>query len=125
MNARRRRIYTQKEIDAAVAVTIEVGGTVASQKLGIPRTTLQKWKQKALAARAEAPAPEPVPDPVVEEPKAKKKKVARHYTPSERAVILEYTDKHGPMAASREFGVSRYSIHDWRRKVAAAAAGQG
>lgn len=125
MNARTKRIYTEEEIAAAVAVANEVGGTAAAKKLGIPRTTIQRWKQKAAAAQAAAPAVEPAPEPVTEEPKTKKKRVARLYTPSEKARILEYAAQHGPTAASREYGVSRYSIHDWRRKVTAAAAGQG
>jgi transposase InsO family protein len=50
--------------------------------------------------------------------------VAKVYTPSQRAEILEYADKHGPAAAQRHFKVSRYSIRDWRRKVTRAAAGK-
>lgn len=55
----------------------------------------------------------------------KGKRVARRYTPSEKAEILEYAAANGPAATHRQFGVSRFSIRDWQRKVAAAAAGMG
>lgn len=54
-----------------------------------------------------------------------KKRVARSYTPSERAQALEYAAKHGVSATSRKLGPSRYSIHDWQRKEAKAARGEG
>lgn len=50
--------------------------------------------------------------------------VAKRYTPSQRAEILEYAAKHGPAQAARHFKVTRFAIRDWRRKVARAAAGQ-
>ena len=49
--------------------------------------------------------------------------VAKSYTPSQRAEILEYAAKHGPTATEKSFGVSRFSIREWKRKTAAAAAG--
>jgi len=52
-------------------------------------------------------------------------RVARRYTPSEKARILEYASEHGVSAACREYGVSRFSIYEWRRKVERAAAGEG
>lgn len=50
--------------------------------------------------------------------------VAKVYTPSQRAAILEYASAHGPSAAEQKFGATRFSIRSWRRKVARAAAGQ-
>jgi transposase InsO family protein len=71
----------------------------------------------------EAPPPraaEPVP------PSAPPSRtVARGYTPSQKAVILEYAAAHGVAAASSKHGVSRFSIYDWIRKVKRAAVGQG
>ncbi len=51
--------------------------------------------------------------------------VARSYTPSQKAVILEYAASNGVAAASAKHGVSRFSIYDWKRKVQRAAVGQG
>lgn len=39
----------------------------------------------------------------------------RHYTPSEKARVLEYAADHGVTAAAKHFGTSRFSIYDWRR----------
>ena len=58
-------------------------------------------------------------------PAAKTKTVARSYTPSSRAEILEYASARGATAAATRYQVSRFSIYDWQRKVAAAAKGEG
>ena len=47
------------------------------------------------------------------------------YTPSQKAEILEHAATHGVTEAAKKFGVSRFSIYDWQRKVAKAAAGEG
>jgi transposase InsO family protein len=52
-------------------------------------------------------------------------RVARSYTPSEKAEALEYAATHGVSAASDEYDISRFSIYDWKRKVEKAAAGEG
>lgn len=51
--------------------------------------------------------------------------LARSYTPSQRAEILEHAAAHTVLEASTKFGVSPFSIYDWRRKLTAAAAGLG
>lgn len=51
--------------------------------------------------------------------------VARSYTPSEKAQILEYAAAHGVSAASAKFGASRFTIYDWRHKLEKAAVGRG
>jgi putative transposase len=60
----------------------------------------------------------PLPDSLV-------KRVARSYTPSEKAQALEHAAAHGVSAASDEFEISRFSIYDWQRKLKKAAAGDG
>jgi transposase InsO family protein len=52
-------------------------------------------------------------------------RVARSYTPSEKARALEHAAAHGVSAASEHFGISRFSLYEWRRKLAKAAAGEG
>lgn len=58
-------------------------------------------------------------------PAAKSKTVARSYTPSERAQILEYAAEKSVTESAAKFNVSRFSIYDWQRKVGAAAKGEG
>jgi len=60
----------------------------------------------------------PLPDSLV-------KRVARSYTPSEKAQALEHAAAHGVSAASDELEISRFSIYDWQRKLKKAAAGEG
>ena len=52
-------------------------------------------------------------------------RVARVYTPSQKAVIVEDAASDGVTAAAEKHGVSRFSIYDWQRKVRKAAAGEG
>jgi putative transposase len=58
-------------------------------------------------------------------PPAKSKAIARSYTPSERAQILEYAAEKTVTESATKFNVSRFSIYDWQRKVGAAAKGAG
>ena len=56
---------------------------------------------------------------------AGQRRVAKHYTPSQKAEILEHAAEKGVTAAHNEFGVSRFTIYDWQRKVRLAAQGKG
>jgi transposase InsO family protein len=53
------------------------------------------------------------------------RRVAKVYTPSQKAEMLEYASRHGITDAADHFAVSRFSIYDWRSKVKKAAAGDG
>ncbi len=66
-----------------------------------------------------------LPKPGTPLPNSLVKRVARSYTPSEKAQALEHAAAHGVSAASDEFGISRFSIYDWQRKLKKAAAGEG
>jgi putative transposase len=52
-------------------------------------------------------------------------RVAKIYTPSQKGEILEHAATHGITEASKKFGVSRFSIYGWQRKVNNAAQGEG
>jgi putative transposase len=54
-----------------------------------------------------------------------KMRVAKIYTPSQKAEIVEHSATHGPTETGKKFGVSRYSIYAWQRKVSNAAEGNG
>ena len=132
------RKYTTSEKQAAIARTIEIGAAAASKELGIPRGTLSCWAYraqqgqpgyapqpaKAVPAPEAAAAPEPSSEAPAE-PLPRRTRVARLYTPSEKARALELAARVGVTAASRQLGISRFSIYDWRRKVQLAAEGKG
>jgi transposase-like protein len=52
-------------------------------------------------------------------------RVAKLYTPSQKALVLEDAAKDGITAAAKKHEVSRFAIYAWQRKVAKAAEGQG
>jgi putative transposase len=54
-----------------------------------------------------------------------KSRVAKLYTPSQKAEILEDAAKDGITAAAKKHGVSRYAIYAWDRQVEKAAKGDG
>jgi len=122
MSVTRGKRYTSEQKRTAIELTVKLGPTAAGEKLGIAKSTLSTWAKKAkekeavvvLDARSEA---------AVETPP--RRKVAKRYTPSQRAEILEYVAKHGPAQTERKFDVSRWSIRDWQRKVSLAAQGKG
>jgi putative transposase len=66
-----------------------------------------------------------LPKPGTPLPNSLVKRVARSYTPSEKAQALEHAAAHGVSAAADKFGISRFSIYDWQRKLKKAAAGEG
>ena len=57
--------------------------------------------------------------------RARRTHVAKHYTPSQKAAILEDASRDGVTAASEKHDVSRFSIYEWQRQVQKAAAGEG
>ena len=52
-------------------------------------------------------------------------RVAKLYTPSQKAQVLEYAAAHGVTVAAEKFDISRFSIYDWQRKLSKAAKGEG
>ncbi len=113
--------------EAAAAAVITPPSSTSTPKPR-PASTSPAPVQSATAASVETPpsrtrslAQEPQPPAVA----ATSSAVARRYTPSEKAVILEYASIHGVTETWKHFGVSRFSIYDWRRKVRLAAEGKG
>ena len=142
MTSKEPRSYTAQEKRDALALATEVGPHEAAQRLGIPAGTVSHWRFKARkAAAAGEPwpkGPEPNDSGGNEEAAGttaggeedaavdhKKTRVARVYTPSQRAEALELASKVGVTAASRQLGLSRWSIYDWQRRAALAARGEG
>jgi transposase InsO family protein len=80
----------------------------------------------AEAPRRDVPV-QAAPAPKAAEPSRRtlKTRVAKLYTPSQRAVILEDAGKVGITAAAKKHEVSRFAIYAWQRGVSKAAAGEG
>ncbi|MCP3958162.1 MAG: DDE-type integrase/transposase/recombinase [bacterium] len=136
--------YTPKKRSEVGKDAMRLGVGAAIEKHGIPKSTVCRWKKLAEAdeaAKQKDVEKEPEAGHAVEEPELDEqglptiyrrgagdesgRKVARRYTPSEKAAVLEYACLHGVSEAARKFGASRYSIYDWKRKVERAAEGQG
>jgi transposase InsO family protein len=84
------------------------------------------------AVSEQAPTPAPVSAPSLAQRddtkpsrRTLRSRVAKIYTPSQRAVILEDAAKDGVTAAAEKHDVSRFSVYAWQDKVAKAAAGEG
>ncbi|MFU8803576.1 MAG: transposase [Bradymonadaceae bacterium] len=129
------RKYTPEQKEEAIRLALEVGGRQAALKLGFPYSTLARWASESegassgdgpptndvnAVARSEAgkEGGDPPSFGVDEKHESTSKHVARRYTPSEKARALEYAAEHGVSEASKTLGISRYSIYDWRRKLA-------
>ena len=141
---RKRRQYTAEDRAKVLTAVKDVGVVEAARVHGVPQTTVSTWvgrgapvapsapsaatptlskRQRATAPAATAEPPSP-PTTSASRPAARKR-VARSYTPSEKAQVLEHAAAHGVSAASTKFGASRYAIYEWQRKLAKAAAGEG
>lgn len=117
------RRYTPEERKRALVRSDEIGPTAAGKELGIPEGTICNWrylekKQKALDAAqvAEATTAKSEAKPESRTTTPVKKQVARRYTPSLRAKVIEYVAEHGVSAAAKEFDITRFAIYDWLRK---------
>ena len=150
MATAKRRVYTQEERDAALAdvPTLGVKGSAARHK--VSQSCVSRWASAAgITRQAQAPedaspveaprsTPEPKPDvtaaatpSAAPAPSASTSKrvlrasrIARLYTPSQKAEVVEHAGAHGVTAAAAKFEVSRFSIYDWQRRVAKAATGE-
>ena len=137
-------VYVARQAAGDAELTAPAGlreaGCSASAASGAsqPGDSLKEAPAGRAGRRAEAGdqdagrGPDAVCSPVADEgetegvPKAKKsdRRVARVYTPSQRAEALERADEVGPVQASRELGISRFSIGEWRRKARLHAEGK-
>lgn len=125
-NKQNPRQYTPEQREKATKAALERGPTAASKEFGIPSGTLSCWAFKAREqAKEQEVVPQVQPEESVEPDPEPRNRVAKHYTPSQKAEILDYAAKHGPAKTERKFGVSRWSIRDWQRRVRLAARGEG
>lgn len=112
-----RRRYTAEQREHALALAEKKGLVAAARELGIPKTTVSNWRRrtpKEVEQVREAEGVEP------EKPKGQKR-----YTPSQKAEILEYFGAHSARETTERFGVSKFSIYQWKKQVERAARGEG
>ena len=100
------------------AAAVEKPATVATTTRGSDAPS-QREPVGAVAS------PSVVPTASVRTGGASRSRVAKIYTPSQKAVVLDDAATDGVTAAAAKHKVSRFSIYDWQRKVTKAAAGEG
>ena len=131
---KKRQSYTKEQREAVLADVPTIGVSATARKHGVPQTSVSGWLRArsregltVAAARRKTP-PTPVTPTPRETPTATRtpsSRVAKTYTPSQKAVVLEDAAKDGVTTASKKHGISRFSIYDWQRRVKKAAAGEG
>jgi len=121
------RKYTTKEQKAAIADASRLGLAAAADKHGLPASTLSGWCNRKRRGPEDRAAKQKSSDASAERcvAKAPGTRVAKSYTPSQKAEILEYAAAEGVTAAHKKYTVSRYTIYDWQRKVRRATEGKG
>lgn len=132
-----RRRYSEQEKRKVVLDAAALGVCGAAKKHGIAESNVSRWRKKYqvssedVVGHADDDALVDVDDdggagsaqmPTTRSPG---KRVAKKYTPSQKAEAVEYAAAQGVSAASAALGISRYSIYQWQRQVQDAAAGQG
>ena len=128
---KRHRVYTAEERRLALADVGELGLNAAARKHSIPSSSLGNWA-RAAGSKGEDRAPSAEAGRAAEaeaagfgKPKARTRRVAKVYSPSQKAEVCEYAQAEGVLAASKKFGVSRFTVYEWLRRVEKAAKGQG
>ena len=127
---RARRQYTEQEKREVAVDATTMGVCGAAKKHGISESNVSRWCKKRDATDdkesergdGESRAAERGSGAAARAPT---KRVAKKYTPSQKAEAVERAAAHGVSAAANALGISRFSIYDWQRKVEKAAAGQG
>jgi len=132
------RRYSSEDREQAVSRAREIGVRAAGRELNIPYANITRWLVHSVpaaemgAGSGEVAGSVPAgatpasgvagaPLPVRQKPG---KRVAKAYTPSQRARVLECTAAEGVTVAARKHGVSRFTIYEWQRKVALHARGE-
>jgi len=120
------RKYTVKQRKAALRDADKLGIHAAAAKHDIPPSTLGNWWMWKVSGMRKKPGGSAEPSASVKPAtKPSAPRVAKSYTPSQKAQILEYAAAESVTAAHRKFDVSRFTIYDWLRKVRLAAEGKG
>lgn len=88
-------------------------------------TSTSKPEASATLETKSVPEVPESPPPAPPARRTLRSRVAKVYTPSQKALVLEDAAKDGVTAAAKKHGISRFSIYDWQRRLTKAAAGEG
>jgi len=125
------RRYSSVERAKALSLSDDIGVAKAALRSGIPAGTISSWRwarnhgargseageqSKERGASGDAAPVCQESDVAVVESPAKPARVAKVYTPSQRAQALELLSVVGPAETSRRLGISRFSLYEWKRK---------
>jgi len=144
------RSYTQAERDAVLRDVPSLGVNAAAKKHNVPHACVSRWASASGIRRSPKSSIQPglisssnnnnnnnnnkaqpggtTPRSTVlpaKEVGKKSSRVARLYTPSQKAEALEYAAKHGVAKAAKDLKISRFSFYYWREKTQLAAGGNG
>ena len=146
MGSRKRKKYTTTQREAVLADVLTSGVIAAAKKHRVPQSCVSQWAAAAGVKRVAIQAPattssqiritspkeperaddaSPAATPMPNTKTARQPRVAKVYSPSQKAVVLEDAAKDGVTKASKKHGISRFSIYEWQRKLIKAAAGEG
>jgi transposase InsO family protein len=135
---RRRRRYTAAQREQILKDAEEMGVGEAAGRHAMPASTVFNWRRMLGHSEPAAASPETGSGEEriaegggakagchVDEGVKAERAPARRYTPSEKAQALEKAAAEGVSETSRELGISRFSIYQWRTQAQHAAAGEG
>ena len=125
---RRNRHYGASKREEILRDAFELGPREASKQHGVPLGTVTAWqsRERQRASLPEDESPATSRNGFVREKRPRRQKtVARRYTPSEKANVLEFAAENGISAAAEKYNVSRFSIYQWEKKLEKAAKGEG
>src|SRR4051812_46437012 len=125
---RKRRWYTEAERATVVGDVARLGVNAAAKKHGVSQGCVSRWAAAAGVKRRRGGTARATgrdtgggkvaaPQLAGATTPAKRGRVAKLYTPSQKAETLEYASAHGVSSAAEHFSISRFSIYDWQRKA--------
>jgi transposase-like protein len=96
---KKRQSYTKEQREAVLADVPTMGVSATARKHGVPQTSVSGWlRARSREGLTVAPPPTPVTPTPGETPMATRtlsSRVAKTYTPSQKAVVLEDAAKDG------------------------------
>ena len=132
MAVKKRQSYTQAQREAVLADVAAIGVCATARKHQVPQTSVSGWLKAARSRGVTVAAKRTPSTPAAAaareasaETRTRPVRVAKSYTPSQKAVVIEDAAKDGVTVASKRHGISRFSIYDWKRRVEKAAVGEG
>ncbi|MDX9724111.1 MAG: transposase [Myxococcota bacterium] len=138
----KRRNYTAEQRAIVVADVPILGICAAAKKHQVPKTCVSRWaaaegvkREPEKPGKSEKPGEsEKPPAPAAQRPEAAQSepsaeaaaapatsslsRVAKSYTPSQKARALEDVAQDGVSKTARKHGISRFSLYEWKRRLA-------